>query len=560
MRCGTKAPESVTVRTGLVLAVVAAMVCTPATTRPAAAQAAAPHGKRTECAGLEGRKIPGSAISLPTRDGGVTAASAVTEAVSGESVSYCRVDASLHPIDRSAPDITMRLAIPVEWNRRTMMFGGGGYNGTVPDVTANAPFGPADEPGPLARGYATYAGDSGHRADPAGHPVPSLDGSFGRNDEALRNFATGDALKKTHDAAQFLIRQSRRTKPKHTYFAGGSTGGREALAAVQRWPKAFDGVLAAYPAWNNLAEALYLGYATQLLAEPGAFPGPKKQGLLYDSAVEACDGLDGLEDGIVSNVQDCGFDPRELRCSGGADTGTTCLSDRQIDSVRAISSEWAWPYEIGSGERSYPGFPFLSGADMRTPLLGFGTTAPADPMPTTSGYGMQYWDQWVKHFVTRDPDHSALALDPGDPGKWRERISYLSTLQDVNDADLRPFRRAGGRLLLVHGAADELVSHRSTNDYYERVVDTAGPRKTERFMRYYLVPGANHANVGDPAFAATWDSVTALEQWVENRRPPDDPVATDGDGGRSRPLCEYPLWPRYRSGDADSADSFACTR
>ncbi|GAA1749453.1 tannase/feruloyl esterase family alpha/beta hydrolase [Streptomonospora arabica] len=559
MRPGTTTPGPGTARTGLVLAVAAVILCTAAAARPAV-EDAGPQGKRPQCAELEGREIPASAISLPTRGGSVTAASAVTEAVGRESVSYCRIDAALHPVDTSAPDIGMRLAVPVEWNRKTMMFGGGGYNGTVPDVTAGVPFGPADEPTPLARGYATYAGDSGHQADPAMHPVPSLDGSFAVNDEALRNFATGDALKKTHDAALFLIRQSRRAEPKHAYFAGGSTGGREALAAVQRWPRAFDGVISAYPAWNNLAEALYLGYATQLLAEPGAFPGPEKQGLLYDSAVGACDGLDGLEDGIVSNVRACDFDPRELRCPGGEDTGTACLSDRQIGSVRAISSEWAWPYEIASGERSYPGFPFLSGADMRTPLLGFGTTAPADPMPLTSGYGMQYWDQWVKYFLTRDPGRSALSVDPRHPGKWRERISRLSALQDLNDADLRPFRRAGGRLLLIHGAADELVSHRSTNDYYERVVATVGPRKTKRFMRYYLVPGANHANVGDPAFAAAWDSVTALERWVENRRPPTDPVVTAGDDGRSRPLCEYPLWPRYRSGDPASADSFVCTR
>ncbi|MUL41800.1 tannase/feruloyl esterase family alpha/beta hydrolase [Streptomonospora sp. PA3] len=538
----------------------AAVVGTAAIAPPAAADPAEQAGRPTRCAGLDGREIPASAITLPTRGGDVTAASVVTEDVSGQSVRYCRLDAALHPIDRSAPDIRMRLAVPVDWNRKAMMFGGGGYNGTVPDVTANVAFGPADEPSPLARGYATYASDSGHQADPAAHPVPSLDGSFAMNDEALRNFATGDALKKTHDAALYLIRRTGRAKPKHTYFAGGSTGGREALAVAQRWPKAFDGVISAYPAWNNLAEVLYLGHATRLLAQPGAFPGPEKQGLLYDSVIASCDGRDGLEDGIVSNVSACDFDPQELRCPGGEDTGAACLSDRQIDAVRAISSEWSWPYGIASGEQGYPGFPFLSGADMRTPLLGFGSTAPADPMPLTSGYGMQYWDQWVKHFLTRDPGRGALSVDPARPGRWRERISHLSTLQDVNDADLRPFQRAGGKLLLIHGAADELVSHRATNDYYERVVEAVGPKRTERFLRYYVVPGANHANVGDPAFAASWDSVTALERWVEDRRPPADPVAADAGGDRSRPLCEYPLWPRYRSGDPSSADSFVCTR
>ncbi len=61
----------------------------------------------------------------------------------------------------------------------------------------------------------------------------------------------------------------------------------------------------------------------------------------------------------------------------------------------AASKPFRWPYRIASGEREYPGFPLLSGADMRTPFIGFGTTAPANPMPATAGYGLQFWDQWV---------------------------------------------------------------------------------------------------------------------------------------------------------------------
>jgi fermentation-respiration switch protein FrsA (DUF1100 family) len=133
---------------------------------------------------------------------------------------------------------------------------------------------------------------------------------------------------------------------------------------------------------------------------------------------------------------------------------------------------------------------------------------------------MQYWDQWVKYFLTRDPDHNPSAVDPRKPGQWLDRMSHLSGVQDLGNADLRPFARSGGRMLLIHGAAGELVSHRSTNDYYERVADAVGPRETRLFMRYYLVPGANHANYGRPAFNASRNSVTAIEQWVESGRNP----------------------------------------
>ncbi|WUD28238.1 tannase/feruloyl esterase family alpha/beta hydrolase [Lentzea sp. NBC_00516] len=517
----------------------------------------APAGATTACADLFQVKIPASVISLPTTGGRVTAAAVTSSVVSGQTIEYCQVDADLYPVDRSAPAIKTRVALPHGWNGKALMFGGGGYNGTIPALTGNVPFAAPDALAPLARRYATFASDSGHQQGPAA--VPSLDGSFGVNDEAVRNFAAGDALKKTHDASLFLIRRAAGKNPAETYFAGGSTGGREALIVAQRWPRAFDGVISGFPAWNNLAEGLYLGHLTQVLSRPGAFPGPAKQTLLYDSVINACDGADGVLDRVVSNPR-CQFDPRVLRCPDGADTGPACLSDPQIGAVTAMSTAFRWPYRVASGETQYPGFPFLSGADMRTPFLGFGTTAPANPMPVTSGYGMQYWDQWVKYFLTRDPGFNSLDLDPSRPGKWLSRISELSTIQDRNNVDLRPFARSGGKLLLLHGSADELVSHRSTNDYYQRVRDLLGPDTTEKFSRYYLVPGANHANFGTPAFAAGWDSLTALERWVQKGQSPRNPVVADVTHDRTRPLCEYPGWPRYRGGDPDRASSFACVR
>ncbi|MGW7613795.1 tannase/feruloyl esterase family alpha/beta hydrolase [Streptomyces sp. NPDC054766] len=511
-----------------------------------------------QCAGLDRMRIPASVLSLPTTGGRVESVSVMTSRVSGETIKYCQVDADIFPVDPSAPPIKMRVDLPYDWNRKAMMFGGGGYNGTIPDLAENVPFGPTDQPVPLARRYATFASDSGHQQSPVA--PPSLDGSFGMNDEALNNFAAGDALKKTRDASLFLIRHAYGTHPAEVYFSGGSTGGREALVVAQRWPTAFDGVISAFPAWNNLSEGLDLGYLAQVLSRPGAFPGPAKQTLLYDSVIDACDGLDGVEDNVISNPHGCHFDPHMLRCPGGADTGPTCLSDPQIRAVVAMSSPFRWPYRIASGETAYPGFPFLSGADMRTPFLGFGTTAPADPMPVTSGYGLQYWEQWVKYFLTRDPHHNSLDVDPRHPGKWLDRISHLSAIEDRNDADLRPFARAGGKLILLHGAADELVSSSSTSDYYGRVHDLLGSRSTRGFMRYYVVPGANHANFGTPAFAAGWDSLSALERWAEKGHAPTNPIVADALHNRTRPLCEYPDWPGYRTGDPDSASSFVCMR
>ncbi|WP_353953313.1 tannase/feruloyl esterase family alpha/beta hydrolase [Knoellia sp. S7-12] len=473
---------------------------------------------------------------------------------------YCEVEAAISPIDATAPDIRLRLALPTTWNGNAFMFGGGGYDGTIPNVAGNVLFGPTDQPTPLQRGYATFGSDSGHQADPAFVPTTTLDGTFGANDEAVRNFA-GDALKKTHDAAAYLVTVHYGREPAHKYFAGGSTGGREALAVAQRWPRDFDGVIAVYPAWNAASLNLYFGHIAKVMSQPGAFLEPNEQTLLHTSVMRACDARDGLSDNIISNEPGCEFDPRTLRCPLGADAGSACLSDAQITAVRAVSSPLHWKYHLKSGERGYPGFPFLSGAKMSTPLLGFGSAAPANPMPKTSGYGVQFWDQWVRYFVTRDPSHDPLAVDPLNPRKWKHRVSELSGLQDVNDADLRPFARAGGKLLILHGAADELVSHRSTAEYYERVRDVVGPRQTADFARFYVVPGANHVNRG-AQFAASWDSLTALETWSQNRKAPVSPVVKDASltgAGRTRPLCQYPAWPRYSgTGSPNDAASFTC--
>lgn len=516
------------------------------------------------CDELVGVQIPAGAIGLATTGGEVTAAAVV--AASGEGATsvgeYCLASAALHPVDATAPDILMQVALPMHWNSKAVMFGGGGYNGTIPPVTNNVPFGPDDELTPLGRGYVTFASDSGHQATPGFLPTPSLDGSFLSNREALRNFA-GNALKKTHDAARFLVHTYYAEHPRQTYFAGGSTGGREALAVAQRWPRDFDGIISAYPAFNAATLDLYFGYVTRELAKPGAFPRPAQQALLYTSVIEECDDGDGAKDGIVSDRTSCDFNPDVLRCPEGEDTGDdTCLSDAQIEAILAISRKVSFPYPLASGETSYPGFPFLDGANMATPLLGMGTTAPANPMPKTAGYGPQFWDQWVRYAVTRDPEFDSTTLNPRKPGKYQQRISRLTGLMDVNDPDLTPFADGGGKMLLVHGTADELVSHRSTVDYYQRMVSAMGREDVEQFSRFYLIPGANHANLA-PAFAAGWDSLTALDHWVTEGAAPVNPVVSDKlpDEDRTRPLCEYPDYPRYNgSGSVDFASSFTCVR
>lgn len=527
------------------------------------------------CQQMAGLTVPAASIGLPTTGAKVTAAVLVAASGTGGSAlpEHCMVTGTIAPVDSNAPNITFKLALPTTWNSKMLMFGGGGFNGSVPNVEGNVPAGPTDQLRPLGRGYATFASDSGHQAGALG----SQDGSFGVNDEAIRNF-TGDALKKTRDVALYLIKARYAVDaPTESYFAGGSTGGREAIEVVQRWPNDWNGSIAWYPAWNQASAILGGHRMNRALAQPGAYPNTPKRVVIFQAAMQACDALDGVTDGVISNQQLCNatFDPstamlngQPVRCAGGADTGDTCLSDAQITALKTIDTPSNFNFLLASGETQYPGYN-VWGADLgitsnpsslqpTVTFLAFGTTQPTMPMPTTAPYISVMADQWIKYFVTRDPSFNSLNLDPENPGPWASRISELTTQGD-NPPNLSAFVARGGKLLMAHGVSDVLVSTRATEQYYQRLQSQFGQATVDTFARFYEVPGYGHA--ASTVFNATWDSLTALEQWVEKGTAPSGQVTTDTVGvpGRTRPLCDYPKWPRYNgSGDQNLAASFSC--
>ncbi|MFT3722220.1 MAG: tannase/feruloyl esterase family alpha/beta hydrolase [Hyphomonadaceae bacterium] len=554
----------------LLTSMLAATSCLPLSDTRAGLATAAP----LPCSDMAGLTVPASQIRLPTSGARVTESRIVDASGSGAALrpEHCLVSGEIGPVDPSAPSIRFRIALPSTWNGKVLMLGGGGLDGSVPDVTGNVSAGPGDQPIPLARGYAVFGSDSGHQAG----ALASLDASFGLNEEALNNYNSGDALKKTRDAAVVLITARYGLAPVRSYFSGGSTGGREALTAIQRWPADWDGAIAWYPARAGIVSILGGHRMSRALAQPGAYPNAAKRDALFRSAMQSCDALDGVVDGLISHQDKCNaiFDPstamldgRPLRCAGGADTGDMCLSDAQITAMKVINTPTRLSY-LASGETQHPGYN-IWGADTgiytrTTPIegtvsfLAFNRSAPKLPMPSDAPYISIYTDQWIKYHVTRDPSYDTLSLDPENPGAWADRISYLSIALDAK-TDLSAFAAKGGKLLMAHGLNDILVSSRSTRDYYHTLVRQLGMETVRRSIRYYEVPGYNHA--ASSVFNATWDSLSALENWVEGGIAPANQITTDTVGvpGRTRPLCEYPKWPRYTgSGDVNAASSFVC--
>ncbi|HEY6051317.1 MAG TPA: tannase/feruloyl esterase family alpha/beta hydrolase, partial [Thermoanaerobaculia bacterium] len=156
------------------------------------------------------------------------------------------------------------------------------------------------------------------------------------------------------------------------------------------------------------------------------------------------------------------------------------------------------------------------------------------------------------------------------PGRYQERISDLLGLQDVNKTNLSAFQKRGGKLLLMHGLADGLVATEATTEYYLRLIGDMGKKNVRSFVRYYTIPGLGHV-FGSPSgsappatsggFFASWDPLPALEAWVEKGQQPAIPPTIDQNPatpGRTRPVCEWPSWPKYTGGDPNSASSFTC--
>ena len=141
------------------------------------------------------------------------------------------------------------------------------------------------------------------------------------------------------------------------------------------------------------------------------------------------------------------------------------------------------------------------------------------------------------------------------------RMKTMSEILSPLDADLRPFKQHGGKLLMYHGWSDPAISAYGTVNYYEKVRSIVGGQDAmDSFAKLYLVPGMHHCT-GGPG-PNQFDMLTELENWVEKGQSPGPVVATHKTNGavdRTRPLCPHPQVATYKgSGSVDDAANFRC--
>jgi hypothetical protein len=489
---------------------------------------AAPAAARSETAG-SCQSL--TALTLPN----TTIDSATVAPASGTVPASCRVHASTtHP--PAGDDVNIDVWMPLEgWNGRFQGVGGGGYSGGNPQSLVL----------PLSNGYAAAVTDTGHVG---GSGAFALDANGRLNWQLIRD----NAYLGVHDmtlvgkavTAAFYGRQAR-----YAYWNGCSTGGRQGLSEAQRYPDDYDGILSAAPAinWSRFIPAEFWPQLVMLEAQD--FLPACKFAAFQAAAIEACDEVgDGVRDGVIGDPAACRFDPsslvgRSTPC-GTITPADAAVVDRIMQGPRTADGQFMW-YGLP------PGAPFSGLA--ATVTSGDTTTGVPFPIAITHiGTWLLQNPQW---------DWTTASFEQFEQ-LFAQSVEEYTSVIGTDNPDLRAFRRSGGRVLIWHGWADQLIFPQGTIDYYQRVADfMGGSRRTEQFARLFMAPGVQHCAGG--AGPAPADPLGALIAWVERGRAPRtlDAVLRDANGNvvQSRPLCLYPDVARYKGrGDVNDASSFRC--
>ncbi len=458
---------------------------------------------------------------------------------------FCRVAGILRPAADSEIRFEVWLPAKSAWNQRLLSVGNGGFAGQISysQMAAN-----------LRLGYATAGTDTGHQAN-------SEDASWAwHHPEKITDWAFR-ALHETTVTAKQVIRAYYSMPQRHAYFDSCSTGGRQGLLEAQRFPADFDGILAGAPANNwahMMSSAVDIGHT--MLGNPAGYLPEVKLPAIHRAVLAACDKLDGVEDGIVSDPRACHFEPASLACTG-EDT-LSCLTAPQLATLRKL-------YAGGSAADGRPIFPgYVPGSELpgwEYWVVGAGPGAAA---------GVRYPTNFFRYMVTDDPAWEPLHADAG--ASLAQAEAKLGKEVDATNPDLRPFFARGGKLILYHGWDDAAISPWNTIAYFEQVQKTVGAAAANRSLRLYMVPGMEHC-VGGPgpdhfgqlgmpgANGPGSGALGKLERWVEQGEAPDAIVAgkfsKGGDASPSitRPLCPYPQTAHFDGrGDPSQAASFSC--
>lgn len=481
------------------------------------------------CVSLRGLRLPDVRIDevADVRDS--------TQRTDNVRVPHCRVTGV---IGKATAFVVM---LPDRWNQRLLMGGNGGYAGSINrGVLSNS-----------NAGYLTVSTNTGHEATPGGGAKWAL------NDVERQLDFGFVAVHRSVELAKVLGKAFYGSEPRFSYFTGCSNGGRQGLMEVQRYPDDFDGVIAGAPAAQFTSiGASFMKNLKAVYPNPSFFDTPvvtpANLDLVAASVLEACDRLDGVQDGVLDDPRDCKFKLSSLKACPRNRAGADCLTQAQRSVIARIYSpttdeknQVVYPGQPFGGENYAGGWPaWITGRDSSLMRQLHVPTAQA-MFATESG----------KYFLYSDStwDYSR------DRGAMVKDSRRLASMLDAEDPNITRFGARKGKLILWHGWADPALNPLATIEYYEKVL--AADSAAREYVRLFMEPGVLHCAGGAGPSDVAW--LRAMTDWVERAHPPQQVVASKRDSTgkvtRSRPLCTYPQRAVYTGqGSTDEAINFVC--
>lgn len=435
---------------------------------------------------------------------------------SHQSVPVCQVEGLLQP------SIKFRLLLPTEtWTGRYLQLGCGGLCGMIDTRVLHA-----DGCARLGDGeFAIAATDMGHTGRTA---------QFGNDPQKRIDFAYR-AVHLTAESSKAVIERFYGRPADYAYYTGCSDGGRAGLAAAQRYPDDFDGIIAGAPVMNFQVQNTF-DHTWRAVSNTNENGQPiltaDRLPLIHDAAIAECDLIDGMADRLISDPRLCEFDPRTIVCESG-DVEANCLSAQEAEAAYKI---YRGPYD-DAGELAFS----LGGPQAGSELSWQGVFVPGGGRPFL-----------FSELIARDVlGNLAFEVNP-EPGfsiqdfefslDSFERIRPMHSLYGATNPDLNQFSASGGKLIMWHGWSDPHISPINTLAYHKAVQDFMGSAQTDAFMKLYLMPGMYHCMGGDGP--SSFDLLTPLMAWVEDGVAPDAiatvQTGTEASSQNARPVFPYP--------------------
>jgi feruloyl esterase len=481
----------------------------------------------SNCASLAKLRLPHTTI---------TAAATVTDGAfapaTGQPLTnlppFCRVAATLQPSADS--NILVEIWMPLAgWNHRLEGLGNGGFAGKI-GYSAMAEG--------LRRGYSVADTDMGMATPPGAtasifinRPERWIDWGYRATHEM-----TVVAKQITH---AFYAQDAT-----HAYFVGCSTGGEQALMESQRYPDDYDGIVGGAPAQNRTGVHVSILWNFVVNERtPASYLPAAARALLTQAVVNACDTLDGVKDGIITDPDKCHYDPAVLLCKSADQQN--CLTAAQVETAQQL---YIGPVNPRTGQSLYPGLP-------RGSEFGWGglDPTPGGPPPFEPIFQWVFGPTW--NWRQFDFDHQDTVF-----------TQKLAGMLNATNPDIDTFRKHGHKLLMYHGWSDWLVAPGESINYYNAVLarDPQSDQALDQSLRLFMVPGMGHCS-GGPG-ATHFDALGAVVDWVEHGVAPETIIASKLPQGENtgepilqRPLCPYPRNATYRgSGNPDDAANFVC--